>query len=494
MTKRIIKLIALVLLVFAPVGVFALCANACPDPYEDTYLGAFDEKYDRLYSTEGKKIIFIGGSSLPFGLRSDLIEAELSGEYSVINFGLYATLGTKFMMDAARDAISEGDIVVICPELNAQTYSLYFNPRATLEALGNSVPVPSSLGLGERISLAYSYFGYSADKIGYAMRGNAPDPIGIYRADSLNSYGDISVDRPYNVMNNGCDGNMYVYTDDRLLDGDFIDYVNAYVEYAEQKGAQVYFNYSPVNCLAIRSSSQARAEFESKLSERLGCKLLGTIEDYLIDERYFYDTNFHLNSSGAIYFSDMLARSLKRVLGIEQSTSISVPAPPPLESDVTVEVEDGKDKIDFDEYGGQPNIDYADAFIYEQSGNTYRIVGVKDEYLSMRQVILPSVYNGKNVTAVDTGAFYGCAMLEYIHVGNTFKSLAEGAFDGCASLRGVYLYAMDCNKIAPHAQELLKGAPAGVKLYIPDGSNYESGYTWSHYAKYFEFFAVGGAE
>jgi hypothetical protein len=134
--KKLIRLIALILVVLTPICAFAVYADRVDDPYGKTYLGGFDEKYLRLYNTEGKKIIFIGGSSLPFGLRSDLIEDELGGEYAVINFGLYATLGTKFMMDMARDAISEGDIVVICPELNAQTYSLYFNPEAALQATG----------------------------------------------------------------------------------------------------------------------------------------------------------------------------------------------------------------------------------------------------------------------------------------------------------------------------------------------------------------------
>ena len=494
MKKRIIKLIALVLIVFVPLGIFALYADTLPDAYEKTYLGAFDEKYTRLYSAEGKKIIFIGGSSLPFGLRSDLIQSELGGEYEVINFGLYATLGTKFMMDMARDAITDGDIVIICPELAEQTYSLYFNPDATLQALGGLSTLYSKLSIGDCVSLAHNYFEYSFDRIEYAMSGSVLDPVGIYRADSLNGFGDISVDRPNNIMNNGYDSNMAIYTDDRLLDGEFIEYVNNYIEDAEKKGATVYFNYSPVNCLAIRSSSLTRAEFEKSLKEAINCELLGTIEDYLIDERYFYDTNFHLNSAGAIYFSNMLTLSLKRVLGMEETTTLEIPEPPALEEDITVDVEIGAEKIEFDKYTGEPNVDYVDMFEYKQTGATYRIVGVKDEYKSMEEVILPSVYNGKNITSVDTNAFYGCAELKRIHIGNTYKSLAESAFSGCASLEGIYLYASDGNKIIPPTDTLLDGAPSGVKIYIPEGSNYTTGYTWSNYSARFETFRVGGAE
>ena len=492
--KKLIRLIALVLVVILPLGAFVLLTDAIDDPYEKTYLGAFDEKYLRLHDAEGKKLIFIGGSSLPFGLRSDLIGEELAGEYEVINFGLYATLGTKVMMDMAKDAISEGDIVVLCPELNEQTYSLYFNPEATLQATNGISRMNLKLPLSNQISLAYSYFGYAFDKISYAINGDAPDPVGIYRADSLNWYGDICVDRPNNVMNNGYDSNMEIYTTEDLLDEEFIDYVNDYAAYVKEVGATMYFNYSPVNALAIRSSKNARAEFEKLLGERLDCELLGTIEDYIIDERYFYDTNFHLNSAGAVYFSNMLTLSIKSKLGLEATSSIAVPEPPELEDEKVVEVVEGAEKVEFDKYLGEPNIDYVDVFEYAQTGSTYKIVGVKDEYIGISEVILPSVYNGKNITSVDKNAFYCCAALEYIHIGTTYKSLAEGAFGGCVSLKGIYLYEIDGNKISPPSETLLVGAPEDVKIYIPEGANYSTGYTWVKYADFFVEFSKGGAQ
>ncbi|MBO5938467.1 MAG: hypothetical protein J6Q82_03095 [Clostridia bacterium] len=492
MKQRLIKLMALLLCVAIPLSAFVLWVDLTDDPYAKTYLGAFEEKYARLYGSEQKKIIFIGGSSLPFGLRSDLIEQELGGEYEVINFGLYATLGTKFMMDMAKDAISEGDIVILAPELNTQTYSLYFNPEAVLQATGDRLTMNFRLPIEDQLSVTYSYFRYGFERIGFSLKDNAPDPIGVYRADSLNEWGDIAVELPNNIMNNGYDSNLEIYLDERLFDEEFFDYVNDYVADVEKKGAKIYFNYSPANVLSLKTSKAQRAEFEQALSERLDCPLLGTIEDYVIDERYFYDTNFHLNSDGAVYFSDLLVRSLKGVLGREEKSSLEIPSPPPLESDLVVEVTDTG--VAPEDYLGEPNADFVDVFEYEQAGDSYKIVGVKDEYLGITEVILPSIYDGKNVTAVEKGAFDGCAMLEYIHVGQTYKSLSAGAFSGCVSLKGVYLYKTDGNQIAPPADGLLDGAPSGVILYIPEGSNYTSGYTWANYIDRFVTFNKGGAE
>ncbi len=488
MKKVIIRLVVLLLVVVTPLACFVTVVELLSDPYQNTYLGAFEAKYERLYNTEGKKIVFIGGSSIAFGLRSDLIEQELGGEYTVVNFGLYATLGTKFMMDMAKDAIAEGDIVVLCPELNAQTYSLYFNPEAVLQANDGLSAKLWRLPVKDQGALCYQYYRYAFDKIGYAAKGNAPDPIGVYRADSFNEWGDMAVDLPNNIMNNGVDLNMTVTTDESLLDAEFLAYVNEYADDIKKEGAQIYFAFPPTNRMAIRSSVSARAEFEQALADALDCPILGDMESYLIDNRYFYDTNFHLNSAGAVYFSNYLTLTLKKELDMDPVSTIEVPKPPALAANTTVEVVDREGLVDFEEYLGEPNNDYVDWFDYELRGSTYAIVGVKPEHLGMTEVILPAVYNGKNITELSQKALWGCAELKAVHVGTTYKSLAASAFAGCVSLERIYLYEMDGNKISPPTDGLLEGTPSDVKLCIPEGSNYNSGYTWSNYTDYFEYF------
>ena len=131
-TTKILAILACIaiLLPFLVIGgvVFAL-----PSQYDKTFLGALRDKYDRLTSLEEPKIVIIGGSSTAFGLDSGMI-----GEHTgmpVVNFGLYASLGTKAMIDLARRHIGEGDIVVLAPEMDPQTLSLYFNEESMWQAL-----------------------------------------------------------------------------------------------------------------------------------------------------------------------------------------------------------------------------------------------------------------------------------------------------------------------------------------------------------------------
>ena len=99
----------LAVLLTAPLWVLPVVGAVLPrNSHENDFTAAIVDKYDRLNAVEGKKIVFVGGSSLPFGLRCDLVEGELP-DYTAVDFGLYAALGTVVMMDLSLSGISEGD-------------------------------------------------------------------------------------------------------------------------------------------------------------------------------------------------------------------------------------------------------------------------------------------------------------------------------------------------------------------------------------------------
>ena len=92
---------------------------------------------------------------------------------------------------------------------------------------------------------------------------------------------------------------------------------------------------------------------ESKLKEALACPLLGSVENYILEKGYFYDTNFHLNASGALAFTNRIASLLKKTLGMQETTSIEIPKAPPLASDVVVDIPvSGGDLVPFEKYNG----------------------------------------------------------------------------------------------------------------------------------------------
>lgn len=287
---------------------------------------------------------------------------------------------------------------------------------------------------------------------------------------------------------------------------------------------------APCNELAIMSSKLVRDDFQNWIDTSFNCDRLTNIEDCIIDYRYFYDTNFHLNSSGAVYWTKLLIKNLHNKIGIESSNKndvdddndntdydivippldspndtipdidIIIPGiddndnkdddiivPPSIDGDDVIEPDDDK-IVDFDSYNGEANNNYIDYFEYKLVGSSYQIVSVKDEYKNIKQVILPSTYNGKNITTIKSNAFYGCIDLEEIYIGLTYKIFEEKSFNGCISLKKIYLFQKEGNLIQPPSSGLLDGASKSVKIYILKDANYASGYTWSNYNDYFMFF------
>ena len=139
MKKNIIISILTILILIAPLCIVTATTLTAPCQYDKTFLAELTHKHERLKSINEEKIVLIGGSSLAFGLDSKKLE-EYTGR-PVVNYGLYATIGTKAMLDMSRSHINEGDIVVICPETDKQTYSLYYNAHSMWQAIDTAPPL-----------------------------------------------------------------------------------------------------------------------------------------------------------------------------------------------------------------------------------------------------------------------------------------------------------------------------------------------------------------
>ena len=72
--------------------------------------------------------------------------------------------------------------------------------------------------------------------------------------------------------------------------------------------------------------------------------------------------------------------------------------------------------------------------VLELDGDSYKVVGY-DKITA--NVVIPSTYNGKNVTSIGEEAFYDCTSLTSIEIPNSVTSIGDGAFYRCTSLTSV---------------------------------------------------------
>lgn len=468
------RIICLILITIIPFVMMVSLGFLSPKVFDETYLGELKDKTDKLYSLKENKIVIIGGSSVPFGVNTTLLEEMLG--MKVVNYGLYADIGTKAMLDLSKGAIKEGDIVVLAPELDKQTYSLYFGAKSMWQACDSDMSILFKMkaNYGEMFG---SYFDYLVTKFKYIFAGEKPVLNGIYQKSSFDDNGYISYDRPYNIMSGMYDTSHIIYFDKNIISNDFIEYVNEYISYVEKKGGTVYFSFSPMNNDALdpNATLDGLIEFTNYIKESFNCEVISNPNNMIYRSGYFYDSNFHVNSSGAILHTTQLAKDLAEVLDI---TLQNIPEKP--EMPKVPEKPEEEEKYDYDS-----NEEY---FTFELIGEKYRITGTTEKAKDQKEITLPRGYNGKRVAYLGSKAFDGLNNLEIINIPDTIDQINDEAFSGAPKLKIINIEDTDPNNITVDniSLELTKGMASGAKFYVDKDSYYdfENNYFWGPYASF----------
>lgn len=399
------KLFYLWTILFIPV--FLLLSTLClPSQYENSYMGELKYKYSRLKNTTGKRIIIVGGSAMAFDIDSSLIKENFP-EYEIINLGMYAGLGTATVLDMAISYCHDGDIIIFAPEQNPQTLSLYLGSEYAWQAVDGAFNMlPFFLRSEKNISLMAAAFPkFAARKIKMFVTDSAPNPDSVYRKSAFNEYGDIADNLSQNIMINGLDTDTPISYEQGSLTNEYITYLNTCGASALKRNATLVFAYCPSNKAAVTKADDP--DFESTIDEyglflknALTINIIGNPNDSIMDMEWFYDTNFHLNSSGKIFYTRLLIRNLKAYLSDSSLTAIEIPSKPPL----------------LYESGAETKVLTAGTY----SNNT----------------TITSITVDKDISMIEDYAFNGCSSLKEIHIKNTVPSsiqIGQHLLDGTSA-------------------------------------------------------------
>ena len=471
------KILSIIIILFALISVpFTLIAVAfaVPSQYDQSFYGGMKIKYDRLYGIRGKKAVMIGGSSTALGLRSDLLEKELG--YSVVNYGLYANLGTKYMLDTAEDAIHEGDIVIIAPEQNNQSLSNYFNGEAVWYSADGNFDVLSKIPFDNIENLVSGFLPFVSGKFKAFSSGVKPQPDGVYNVHSFNSFGDICYDkREYNEMSEGYDVSTPISFSHDVIDDDFIDYINTYAKKLQDRGATVFFSFCPMNGSALESGTTKEkiTDYYNYLREKLDFDVLGNPESRIMESGWFYDSNFHLNASGAIYYTRRLALDIKAATEDFTPVTIEIPNMPLIPNNP-----DGESGVsaEFAKAAELFNLTLHSAY---NGKRVWRIDGLTTNGAALSEIEIPDMIAGIPVTEIGANVFAGNTNIKKITFGVNVNTVETGAFRGCYSLEGIYITSYDPDSYHP-AKDVLDGAD-NCSFYLPEevyASKYLPNYFW----------------
>lgn len=491
--KKMASIITLFLLLPCIVlGILLFWGFGLPAQYEETFLGEMKYKMDRLKETASlseassspaasRRVILVGGSSIPFGFKTALATEALP-DLTFVDFGMYADMGTVVMLDWLRPYIKEGDLILLCPEQNAQSLSCRFSGEDVWQAADGDFTLAASLLPKHFEKLAASFPGFAGKKCFYALFG-APQPTDIYARASFDSYGDISYpDRNANIMPLLYNPNDTISFSTDVITEDFLTEMNDFAAFAKECGAQVYYRFSPMNALALSPDTESAAidAYYDYLSGVLDFPILGNPHQSIMDSGWFYDTNFHLNDSGAVLFTKYLVEDLKLLYKDTSLTGISVPdMPAPALADASGSYQGTSEEA------VPESLDTAmeKYYVYEENEakNGYLITGLTQEGAKASVLSLPATIQGKPVTDLSPSLFSQTASLEELTVPAGF-TLYDGMFAGCKSFRRLILTAPSPSSyiIGDH---LLEGAD--FLIYVPADAldTYQRNYSWQKYSQ-----------
>ena len=424
MDKRTVRRIVATALavILAEQVFFLICGFGLPVQFGDTFMGELKSKYERLKETSGKRIVLVGGSGVAFDCDSALMD-DFFPSYEIVNFGMYAGLGTKAVMDLSENYIHEGDIVILSPEQSEQTFSDYFNGEYMWQAADGAFGMLRDLKSENFEAMLGNFPRFALEKLNYVMKGQKPQTDSIYQKKSFNTYGDIELDTcRENILPNGYDVNQKVRFTEDVVQPEFMDYMNDWAKRLEKKGAVVWYRYCPVNKLSVEDMDDLAA-YDVFLRQKLDFPVIGNPENSLMEAEWFFDTNFHLNQPGKEVNTVQLIRDMKAMLGDDRAVTVELPE--------------------------KPHRTWGDV-----SAET-RIWTAKDSetYQGEETIVIP-----ENVTQIE-----------------------DYAFSNCAGLKQIVLEQKDPSKCIV-GQHLLDGT--GAEILVPQMSvdSYKQNYFWSVYA------------
>lgn len=424
MDKRTVRRIVATALavILAEQVFFLICGFGLPVQFGDTFMGELKSKYERLKETSGKRIVLVGGSGVAFDCDSVLMD-DFFPSYEIVNFGMYAGLGTKAVMDLSENYIHEGDIVILSPEQSEQTFSDYFNGEYMWQAADGAFGMLRDLKSENFEAMLGNFPRFALEKLNYVMKGQKPQTDSIYQKKSFNTYGDIELDTcRENILPNGYDVNQKVRFTEDVVQPEFMDYMNDWAKRLEKKGAVVWYRYCPVNKLSVEDMDDLAA-YDVFLRQKLDFSVIGNPENSLMEAEWFFDTNFHLNQPGKEVNTVQLIRDMKAMLGDDRAVTVELPE--------------------------KPHRTWGDV-----SAET-RIWTAKDSetYQGEETIVIP-----ENVTQIE-----------------------DYAFSNCAGLKQIVLEQKDPSKCIV-GQHLLDGT--GAEILVPQMSvdSYKRNYFWSVYA------------
>jgi hypothetical protein len=287
-------------------------------PRESNYMAATIDKHRRLERTHPPRIIFIGGSNLPFGIQSDLLERELGRP--VVNMGLIGALDPEFLLNEVRGRVGAGDVVVLSLEYNL--FASEGNWLTLVQLLGyrpassRFVPPRQWKRLLQEDGL--TILGTAARRsFGFASERTPPSPgEANYTRQGLNQAGDYTAHyrETATLSAEPLESPVFRPPMVRPMTPRVRAALERFARHCHERGARFVFSCPPRPREVLQPQAAAVEGIVQSLRRVPQLAVLDTPSEQVYDRSLFYDTAYHLTKAGARQRTSRLIRELREVL------------------------------------------------------------------------------------------------------------------------------------------------------------------------------------
>ena len=256
------------------------------------YLKAMTQKHSRIDSINKPMIILAGGSNTAFGMDSEKLEKEFS--VPVVNLAIHAGFGLNFILEEIKHTVKSKDIVFISIEYfldNEGAYELKRNANLYYPEASKYY----DFEMDKEINLIFDRTRSKLKNIikNNKLTGDTTIKENLYSSSAFNNYGDFVAHLnlpPIEVLNDKTNF-KYIYWSG-------IDNLNKLNQYAKSKNVTIYYIFPNYPLSEFEKNKDVLNRHFDDLYNNLDMEILNKPLDFIYEDKYFFNTVYHLNKIG----------------------------------------------------------------------------------------------------------------------------------------------------------------------------------------------------
>jgi hypothetical protein len=299
-------------------------------PDGNDYAKATLDKHGRLERVPSPKIVFVGGSNLSYGLDSETIERAL--DYQVVNMGMNAYLGLRFLIDEVSPSLKSGDVLLLSLEnemfrvqnefdaVDGRTSDIFMMVKTRPQSLA-FVPWKERLAIVADLPQVLQLKAFRILRNIFGSR--EPNRMDLIESRSgFNAYGDLVSHIGEEWDPGVLDG---LDLEAHPLDARVPVLLRQVASNLANRNVKLLMLPAPMPDTYFQKHQKAVLETRSELERDVPGLLAGDPRDYVYPESCFFDDIHHLNGECRMRRSRQVVQDLTRRLKPTQTAAATNP-------------------------------------------------------------------------------------------------------------------------------------------------------------------------